>query len=83
MLGVFCNELVELVRLADDVSNDFVQVSIARVAGSAEAARWNETFGRRGAALQEFIRGFAIVPSIVLAVSSEQDLLRLLSVQRK
>jgi len=82
-LGVFCDELVELVRLADDVSNDFVQVSIARVAECAEAAQWDETSSRRDAALREFIRGFAIVPSIALAVSSGQDLLRLLSVQRK
>ena len=82
-LGVFCDELVESARLADDVSNDFVQASIARVAECAEAAQWDETSGRRGVALHEFIRGFAMVPSIALPVSSGQDLLRLLSVQRK
>ena len=82
-LGVFSDELVELVRLADDVSNDFVQVSIARVAECAEVAQWDETSSRRGAAPQELIRGFVIVPSTALAVSSGQDLLRLLSVQRE
>jgi len=75
--------VVELVRLADDVSNDFVQVSIARVAECAEVAQWDETSSRCGAAPQELIRGFVTVLSSALAVSSGQDLLRLLSVQRK
>jgi len=82
-LGVFCGELVESVRLADDVSNDFVQVSVAPVAESAAVAQRDVISSRDIKAFRESIRGFAVIPSTALAISSGQDLLKFLSIQRK
>lgn len=86
-LALFCGELSESARLVDDVSNDLVQVSAARVSNSAET-NWR-IYRRDGISRQacrvfeEPVRGLAVIPSTPLAISSAQDLLRLLSIQRK
>ena len=86
-LALFCGELSESARLVDDVSNDFVQVSAGRVSNSAETD-WR-IYRRDGISRQacrvfeEPVRGLSVIPSKQLAISSAQDLLRLLSIQRK
>ena len=82
-LGLFCGELVESFRLADDVSNDFVEVSAAPISKGAETAQ-RDLRSRRGVTVfDESIRSLAVIPSTALVISSAQDLLRLLSIQRK
>lgn len=82
-LGLFCGELVESLRLADDVSNDFVEVSAAPIAKGAEMAQWDLCCRRGFTVFDESIRSLAVIPSTAFAILSAQDLLRLLSIQRK
>jgi hypothetical protein len=82
-LGLFCGELVESLRLADDVSNDFVEVSAAPISNGAEMAQWDLCCRRGFTVFDESIRSLAVIPSTALAILSAQDLLRLLSIQRK
>jgi hypothetical protein len=82
-LGLFCGELGESLRLADDVSNDFVEVSVATISTGAEMAKWDLSSRRGVTVFEESIRSLAVIPSTALAISSAQDLLRFLSIQRK
>jgi hypothetical protein len=81
-LGLFCGELGESVRLADDVSNDLV-VSAAPSSKCVEMAQ-PDVISRQGIMVfEESTRGPAVIPSTALAIPSAQDLLRLLSIQRR
>ena len=82
-LVIFCAELSESVRLADDVSDDLVEVSAAPVPKSADMAQ-RDVISRRGIpVVEESGRSLDLISSTALAVSSAQDLLRMLSIQRK
>jgi len=82
-LGLFCGELGESFRLADDASNDLVQVSTASIHKCAEIASRDLISQRSITVPQELIVNFAVVTSTDAAPSSGPDLLRLLSIQRK
>ena len=82
-LGLFCSELGETFRLADDVSNDLVQVSNASTYKCAEIASRDVVSQRGVTVAHELILNLAVVTTIAAAPSSDPDLLRLLSIQRK
>jgi hypothetical protein len=84
-LCLFCGELSESVRLADDVSNDLVQLSPASTAISkgAKIAERDVISRREITVFRDSVRSLLVIPSTALAIPCAQDLLRLLSVQRK
>ena len=82
-LGVFSGELVEISRLVDDVSNDFVQVSATPIHKCAQIAPGRLSSHKSISLAEDVVPGPAFIPSIKPSLSSAPDLLRLLSIQRK
>jgi len=82
-LGLFGSELCESFRLADDVSNDLVQVSVGRIHKSVETASQDLIPQRCIVVAEELVLDLAGLPSVEPAPSSGSDLLRLISIQRK
>jgi len=82
-LSLFCGELFESLSLVDDASNDFVEVSQLTVSKRVEMARRVLNSERVNLASPKSIRNLVIMPSIGRVPSSTNNLLRLLSIQRK
>jgi hypothetical protein len=76
-LGLFCGELNESFRLADDTSNDLVEISPGSPSKCAEAAPAILS-KRHPIVVEKFICNLAVITS-----SGPRKLLRLLSIQRK
>ena len=82
-LGLFGGELGESFRLADDVSNDLVQVSTTLDRKCAENAS-SDLISVKGIAVAEELILYAfIISSSKPAYFSASDLLRLFSIQLK
>jgi hypothetical protein len=82
-LGLFCGELPESFSLADDVSNDFVEVSFVPILEHVQIARGRVPSERRIALAVPSVRNLQYLPAIEPVLLSSPDLLRLLSIQRK
>src|SRR6266481_5197007 len=81
-LGVFFNEVPELISLYDDPSDDFVSSSSMPSVGSIQTVRQNST-PVRDAAPNTPLSNLPAVHSAVPAFPTGSDLLRLLTIQRK
>jgi hypothetical protein len=82
-LGLFCGELSESIRLADDVSNDLVEVLPAAISTCAETGLWDVNSRQGISVLKESARSHSIIPFAARAILPAQDLLRLFSIQLK
>ena len=82
-LGLFGGEISESIRLADDTSNDFVQVSAMHIHKCLEIASGHLFFQGSVGVAEELVPNLVFVPFAKPAPSSASDLLRLLSIQRK
>ena len=83
MLSLFCGELGELVCLADDTSNDYVQVSASPIHKSCGIASEDLVIRSGFAVAHEFAFHLTLTPAVRPGLSSGSSLLRLLSIQRK
>ena len=83
MLSLFSGELGELVRLADDVSNDCVQLSASPTHKSDGVAAGDLVTGSGIDVAQEFDFRLAFTLSAKPGQPSGSSLLRLLVIQRK
>jgi hypothetical protein len=83
MLSLFCGEFGELVRLADDTSNDYIQVSASPIHKSGGIASEDLLTRSDFAVAQEFDFHLTLTPAVRPGLSSGSSLLRLLSIQRK
>jgi hypothetical protein len=81
-LGLFCSGFVELVSLEDDTTNDFVTSTTAQNIENVQTVR-EEASPRRSAAQKVTYLSISVICFIQPALPSGQDLLRLLSIQRK
>jgi len=81
-LGLFCGELGESFRLADDTSNDLVEISPDSISKCVEAEPSNLS-KRCTIVVEKFICKLAAIPLSGPVTSSPPELLRLLSIQRK
>jgi hypothetical protein len=82
-LCLFGGELGESLRLADDVSNDLVQISPTHVVKSDEAT-FQDVYSQRGITAEaEFIQGLMLISFAQRTSFSISDLLSLTCIQRK
>ena len=82
-LGLFGGEIGESVRLADDTSNDFVQVSAKPIDNCGEIAPGDFISQGSIVVTEGLVPNFAVIPFAKLVPFSASDLLRLISIQRK
>jgi len=82
-LGLFGGEIAESVRLADDTSNDFVQVSAGHIHICGEIASGHLFFLNSVTVAEKLFPNLVVIPFAKPAPLSAPDLLRLLSIQRK
>lgn len=82
-LLLVCGQLPELVTLIDDVSNDFVEQSLASVSKDLETAPAHATPPPNFVFEEQLDRTVAFKPSTQPAPSFPPDLLRLRAIQRK
>jgi hypothetical protein len=82
-LGLFGGEISESVRLADDTSNDFVQVSAKPIDNCGEIATGDFISQGSTVVAEGLVPNFAVIPFAKLVPFSASDLLRLISIQRK
>ena len=82
-LGLFGGELGESFRLADDISNDYVQVSASAFHKSVDNGSQAEVSQRVAPIVQELILSIPVILFSEPSLHSASDLLRLISVQRK
>jgi hypothetical protein len=82
-LGLFGGELGESFRLADDVSNDYVQMSASPLHKCVEIASQDLSSQGSVALAQELLLSLRIHSSSHPSFYPVSDLLRLISVQRK
>jgi hypothetical protein len=82
-LGLFGGELGESIRLADDVSNDFVQVSTTQIHKCGNIAPVDLISQKSITVAEEPFPSLIVVSFAKPAFSSASDLLRLISIQRK
>jgi len=82
-LGLFGGEISESVRLADDASNDFVQVSAKPTHNCGKIAPGDLISQGSIVVAEGLVPNIAAIPFAKLAPFSASDLLRLISIQRK
>jgi hypothetical protein len=82
-LGLFGGEISESVRLADDTSNDFVQVLAKPIHNCGKIALGNLISEGSIVVAEELVPNIAVIPFAKPAPFSASDLLRFISIQRK
>jgi hypothetical protein len=82
-LGLCGGEISESVRLADDTSNDFVQVSAKPIHNCGKIALGDLISQGSIVVAQGLVPNIAVIPFAKPAPFSASDLLRLISIQRK
>jgi len=82
-LLLVCGQLPELFTLIDDVSNDFVEESVAPAPQSVEAASVDTESQNLTVFGEESNRTVVISPAARPLPAFQTDLLRLLTIQRK